>query len=461
MPVGWTRGRRLPHISSAMSGPFGDGKPPKGCQSTAPAPATRSVYAFTSELEEWWRQRLQPPTPRAITSATPIGRALAPWLWVWVAAGLVGAGGVWYVSVRPGSRAAGSAPRISEGSARPPSVDPEAYGLYLRGCYHLTHRTGQMDRARQDLESAAERTPHFAPVFAALSDVYTRLARARPETGPDAWARADASAQRALALDATLPLAHVMAGTISLFRDHDWERSGAAFRRAVVLAPQDPDACNGYATWLRATGDLAGAIRQRQRALDADPVNVTLISRLAEDYVYARRYYDGIREYLKAVNLERDYRPAIDGLADAFARRGLTEQAGVCRVRLLTLRGERATADEFERLVRAKGYAAAERWLDRKHLEAYLQKSSANAWNLAFTYARLGEKEPAFRWLDEALARREGGVLQLRVDPDVDMLRADPRFQALLRRLGPAHGTSPLWATTRPAPEAVHPREHR
>jgi TolB-like protein/Flp pilus assembly protein TadD len=317
------------------------------------------------------------------------------------------------------------------------SIDPEAYQLYLRARYHLNRRTGRVPLARQYLEAAIARVPEFAPAHAALAEVYSRLARLRPITEPDAWARAEASARRALALDATLPAPRVVLATISLFRDWDWPAAEAEYRRAVEIDPHDQDACHGLATFLAATGRMDEAIVQRQRALDADPLNVTLICFLGTAYVFAHRYEDAIREFEKALELEPDFRRVVDGLADAYSRKGLDDQAAVQTTRLLMLQGSKPLADEFERLYRAQGYRVAERWLDQRRLERYNQNPSANAWNLAFTYARLGDKEAALRCLETAFATRDSGLLQMRVDPDVDSLRSDPRFQALLRRLGP------------------------
>ncbi|MGE5357731.1 MAG: TPR end-of-group domain-containing protein [Bacteroidales bacterium] len=318
-----------------------------------------------------------------------------------------------------------------------PPIDGEAYDLYLRARYHLDRRTGQLALAQRYLQEALARAPDFAPAHAALGDALSRVARSRPDLEPDAWARAEASAKRALALDGRLALGHVVVGTIALFRDWDWPGAEASFRRAVALDPEEPEARNGYAAYFRAAGLMDEAIVQRQRALSADPVNVTLITRLGDDYTFARQLDAAISQFRRALELEPDNRAALDSLADACGRRGLEQEALERRTRLLMLQGAKSDAEEFERVFRSEGYRAAERWLDRKHLERFSRNPSVNAWNLAFTYARLGDKESAFRCLEEAFARRDPGLLLLRVDPDVDNLRSDPRFAALVRRLGP------------------------
>jgi Tfp pilus assembly protein PilF len=318
-------------------------------------------------------------------------------------------------------------------------IDREAYQLYLRARYHLNHRTGRLALARQYLETALERAPGFAPAHAARAEVFSRIARRNAGTRQqEAWATAEASARKALALDAGLPAAHVVLASILLFRDWDWRGAEAEYRRALAADPQDPDVCHGYATFLTSAGRMDEAIVQRHRAVEADPLNVTLISFLGTAFVFARRYDDAIREFQKALELEPDSRQAVSGLADVYARKGNEAEAAAQTIRLLTLARPKEVAGEFEARYRTLGFRAAERWLDEQNLETFSRQPSTNAWNLAFTNARLGHADAAFRWLDAAFTARDAGVLQMRVDPDVDSLRADPRFQAMLHRIGPS-----------------------
>ncbi len=336
------------------------------------------------------------------------------------------------------AKAIGVTPTRRDSLARGRPVDPEAYQLYLRASYRMNRRSGGRQLVQKYLEEAIVREPDFAAAHAALGDLFSRNARMDgPDTQADNYAKADASVRRALALDETLPAAHTVLAGIRLFRDWDWEGARTEYRRAIELEPSDPYVRTGYAVYLRAAGRIEEALVERLRALDSDPLSVSLLMFLGTDYQFARRYDDSIRELQRALDLEPDFKPAIRMLADAYALKGLDDQAAFQTIRFLTLQGATERAMEFERVYKAQGYKAAERWLDQKNLEQFSLRPADNLWNLAYTYARLGDKEAAFRYLAAACEARDSGLLQIRLDPDVDSLRSDPRFQDLLRRIGP------------------------
>jgi tetratricopeptide (TPR) repeat protein len=289
--------------------------------------------------------------------------------------------------------------------------------------------------ARQYLEQATARDPRFAAAHAALGEAYVRFALYEPEVRANAWAAAEASAKRALALDETLPAGHVTLAAIRLYRDWDWRSARSEYQRAIDLDAGDSGARTGYAVYLRAAGRMGEAIAQLRKALETDPLNVPLATLLAGDYLLARKYDDAIREFQRALELEPEYWPAVRELADAYERKGLDEQALAQTMKLFTGRGPKELT-EFERVCRSQGYQAAARWLDRKQIEQYSRNADANAYNLAFSYARLGDKDNAFRFLEAAYRLRDANLLQLRVDPDMDGLRSDPRYADLLRRMG-------------------------
>jgi tetratricopeptide (TPR) repeat protein len=320
--------------------------------------------------------------------------------------------------------------------ARLESTDPQAYVQYLRGRHILNRRAGAK-KALPYLQEAVGREPTFAPAHAALGEAYLRVgifsqrsARAEP------WSNAEIAIRRALALDDSLAIAHATLGWLYMFRDWNWPLARAELGRAIELDPDDPNAHSNYAIYLRGAGRMDEAIEQRCLARDADPLSVELTTWLGNEYLFARRYADAVATFEAALDLEPAFIPALDGRADGLQRMGLGDRAAEAQIRLFNVRGDTKGAAVFEEIYRRQGYAAAVTYLDRKAIDDYSGNPERRAWNLAYTHARLGETNAALRYLAIAFEQRDPGLLQVRVDPDVDSLRADPRFQRLIAQLG-------------------------
>jgi tetratricopeptide (TPR) repeat protein len=169
----------------------------------------------------------------------------------------------------------------------------------------------------------------------------------------------------------------------------------------------------------------------------ADPLNPQSLVFLGDAYLFSRRYDEAERAYERALELERDYRPAVASLADVFERMGRDADAAAWRSRLLMLRGEQDLVSAFDDVREREGARAAIRWLDRRNLEEFQRSPDEHLWGIAYTHARLGNVDAAILFLQRAYERRAPGLLQARVDPDLDGLRTDPRFTELLDRIGP------------------------
>jgi hypothetical protein len=116
---------------------------------------------------------------------------------------------------------------------------------------------------------------------------------------------------------------------------------------------------------------------------------------------------------------------------------GLYADAAEWQLRALLLRNQKDLATAFQNARATGGPRAAIEWLDRRSLAEFQRSPDEHLWDLAYICARLGEREAAMRWLTQAYNARDSGMLQARVDPDLDSVRADPRFAELLRRIGP------------------------
>ena len=380
-----------------------------------------SVYAFPDELDRWWAGRSAPPAPPVRAPAS--GRLAA--------------------AIVAGSFVLTTLALVLHGTAETPTgpanLDEQVREAYLVARHQLSRRTGDWDKARDRLQIVVDRAPDFSEAHALLGETFLRQALYDPPARDASWPKAEAAARRALALDANVAAAHTLLARIRLLRDRNWADADAESARAVELAPNDPEARSTRAHYLSFAGHLDEALAERQRVHHADPLNPQWLVYLGEEYTLARRYEDADRSFRRALELEHDYRPAVAGLADVAGRLGRPTDASDWRLRHLRLGGRHDVAAAYEEVERRDGPLAAERWLDRRRVARLSGDGGNNPFNLAYYYARLGEREQVLRFLELAYERRDAGLLRARLDPDLDLVRDDPRFQYLLRRVGPPH----------------------
>jgi tetratricopeptide (TPR) repeat protein len=401
--------------------------------------ARGSVYAFAGELDRWWDSR----RTREVAPA-PMGRRQRAWLAALVAGALgIAALGVAVhrAAVAPGRPATTDPPAGNGVAATSPSRQlPGAAHVrerFLIARHQLSRRTGFRHEAREHLEFVVARAPGFAEAHALLGEAYLRQGLYDAPVRAQAWERAEAATRRAVVLRDDLAVAHWVLARVLLLRHWDWAAAEAEVARALELDPDDLEARSTHALYLRSAGRLDEAIGERQRIQRADPLNAYWLAALGSDYLLARRYEEAERSFRRALELERDFRPALTGMVSVSAVTGPPREALAWRLRHLRLTGQDDLAATYDDLGRREGPVSAERWLDRQHLTQLSRDAEHNLWNLACAHARLDDREEGLRFLELAYQRRDVGLLQARVDPDMDPLRDDPRFDDLLRRVGP------------------------
>jgi tetratricopeptide (TPR) repeat protein len=400
-----------------------------------------SVYAFQPELEGWLARRSVPVSTRAPAVRFGLSARVLPLLFgILLMVGLTG----WAFFLTEGpagpSRIQGPDRIASGGEPSEPgwTADPQVRERFLLARHQLERRMGNRREAQESLEATIQRAPTFAEAHALLGEAYLRAAVFDPRAGrAEAWRNAEGAVRQALALDQNLATAHAVLGRILLLRDWNWEQAAAETLRAIALDPDAVDARGARALYLRSSGRVAEAIAERAYAQRVDPLNPQCLIFLGDEYAFARRYEDARRAYEAALRLERDSRAAIAGLADVHARAGRYGDAAIWHVRSLAVRGRPEVATAFDAVRQRQGARAALVWLDRSNLEVFKRAPDEHAWDLAYTYARLGDRDAAFQFLQRAYDQRDSGLLQARVDPDLDPLRGDPRFGDLLKRIGP------------------------
>ena len=311
------------------------------------------------------------------------------------------------------------------------AVDQRAYDAYLHGRFYLDR--GEMERARTMFEQAGRIAPDWAPPLVGLANYYTSLPFFSDVPPAVVLPKARAALVQALALDETLAEAHAATGYIRAYYEWDWRAAEQEFRRALELRPNYTDAYFSYSRFLASRRRLDEAIAQLDRAVELDPLSLSLqANRALLDY-FAGRYdvaASRLREILKSDS------------TDALVKWGLAlvvEQQGRPNEAIAIL--EPISASSLNRKsslghaygvagnsVRARSVLAA--------LHAQAARSYVPSYYFALVHAGLGQRDQALRYLERAYEERSTVLAYLLIDPRLASLRDDPRFLALARRLG-------------------------
>jgi serine/threonine-protein kinase len=310
----------------------------------------------------------------------------------------------------------------------------EAYQLYLNGLFY--GRKGSIEGYRKALDyssRAAALDPRFALAHAAVADIYRFLGLNSLLDPKEAAAKGKAAAQKALELDEGLAEGHL---ALAGFKADEWDWEGAEreYRRTIELNPNLAQAHFRYSQGLAAVGRFDEAMAETKRAKELDPLRVVLSGQEGVILFYARRYGEAVQRLQDAFKLEPENGVILAFLGYAYAARGQYAEAIGAYQKQISLDGETTSALCYLGHAYAKSGKRDEALsvLDKlKRTKEYVSPSE-----LAVFYAGLGDKEAAFESLERAYAAHDPQLQSLKVDPFLDPLRADPRFQDLVRRVG-------------------------
>jgi TolB-like protein/DNA-binding winged helix-turn-helix (wHTH) protein/Tfp pilus assembly protein PilF len=313
-------------------------------------------------------------------------------------------------------------------------VKMKAYEAYLRGRYHRNKGTHEHYRkAAESLEEAVAEEPAYAPAHAALASAYVLLS-GWGNFAPRDWVpKARQSALRALEIDDRLAEAHVSLGGIKAVYDWDWAGAEKEFQAAVELNPGYAEGHDRYAVFLARMGRHEHARREIELARQLDPFSEDT----SEPWVafMARDYDRAERGYRKILEREPDQVMTLRELAWVYA---LTDRyAGA--IDTVEKANRLSSEDALGIGQLASIYARAGRRKDAMRLVDQLMERRRHEYvspmSIAQAYVGLGDKDRAFEWLNRALEDRSGRLLNVPFQPNFDVLRSDPRFGELMRRM--------------------------
>ncbi len=305
-------------------------------------------------------------------------------------------------------------------------VNPAAYTAWLRGreLYRRWDET-YFDSAAEYLQKAIEVDPTFAPPYATLALMYATDIRYSWE---ERHLLAETTAAKALELDDGLAEAHAAQGLVKLRFGWGWAEAEREFKRALELNPNSGEAHTYYGYYLTLMGRFEEGFAALRQAIDLDPLNTLPTERLAWAYMKAGRFDDAIVLLLELKRLQPDHYMARYQLAHAYAYKGMYREA------LAEAERFKCTYLECGWLLAVSGRRQEARKLISRLIELS-QKTYVDPGLIALTYAGLGEKDEAIKWLEQSYRLRGRWMIYMKSVREFDPLRSDARFQELMRRL--------------------------
>ena len=321
-------------------------------------------------------------------------------------------------------------------STRP--VSAEGYEDYLKGRYYWNKRSEEgLRKAIEYFQLATQKDPRSALAFAGLADCYSIIGSAIVGTVPsvDVAAKAKTAALKALELNPSLAEAQTSLATVQFNYDWDWASAASGFQRAIDLNPSYATAYQRYSLYLMAMGRPQESLAQMNRARELEPLSVSVNFSLGWRLYMARQYEQAIQQLQNTLEMDPNFALPHMVLGQAYEQKGSHEKA------IAELQNAARISHDSPPMLGALGHGygivgkkgEAESILSR--LLKQSKKEYVSPFYIALVYAGLHEDEQALDWLEKAYQDRSNPIVFLKVDPQMDSLRATSRFQAILHHL--------------------------
>jgi eukaryotic-like serine/threonine-protein kinase len=318
--------------------------------------------------------------------------------------------------------------------AKHSTENPEAYRLYLKGRYSAAKAT-QDDLARGIgyFNQAIALDPTYALPYDGMAYYYT-WADDLLMAPRDAMPKGEWAARKAIELDPDLPEAHVEMGIFLGAYDWNWPAAEQEFKRAIQLDPKYAPAHQWYGWFLVVAERTEQGIQEEKKAVELDPVSSEANWLLGWMLYLAHRFDPAAEQLRKTIDLDSNYFQAHIVLGGVYAQKGQLPQAIGELEKAATLAPCNQVFGELGRAYAISGRRdEAQKVADQ--LIAQWKSSHVGAYDIAIIEVGLGNKEKALNWLEQAYEDRTFFMINLQIEPELDPLRSEPRFQDLLRRM--------------------------
>ena len=311
-------------------------------------------------------------------------------------------------------------------------VNPEAFDAYMQAYYHFERDTDKdTEMAAKYYERATQLDPSYALAWVGLSRTRNWQVNTGLIPAEEGHRLSREAVERALALNPNLAQAHAQMARIKQLVDIDWAGADASIQRAIALEPGDPENVRMAASSAAMVGRFDEALQLGRRAVDLDPLNARSWESLGETEFFMGQLDQAATDSKKALELSPDVWPGPISLIRIYVVQGRPQDAlpEIELVRHVPIRTF-LYAIAYHALGRKKESDAALSELITKY-------HGMGACEIATAYAFRNQPDEAFEWLERAYAQRDSGLMgnSIKVDPLLKNVHSDPRFAAFLKRL--------------------------
>ena len=319
---------------------------------------------------------------------------------------------------------------------QPKTENSEAYQLYLKGRFYLNKRTAEaFDKAASFFRDAIDKDNAFALGYAGLAECYALQSNYDLLPPKQGFPKARDAAIRALELDGRLAEAHTSLGIVKMQFDWDWSGASKELTRAIELNPSYTTARQWYVYYLCVMQRLDESIEVSKQAQEIDPLSMNINANVARAFYFSKKYDEAIAECKKAIDMDKSFGVAYVTLGLAYEQKRMYPEAIEAFQKMLLI---------FDRIpwVASLGhaYAISGKRADAlkiiEELKEQSQRRYVSPFHIGAIYNGLGDKDQAFVWFERAYADRSSLLLNLRMEPEFENIRTDPRTVDLLRRIG-------------------------
>jgi len=308
----------------------------------------------------------------------------------------------------------------------------EAYLLYMQGRYYWNKRTApDLRKAIESFQRATELDPNYALAFAGLADAYSLLPNYAGGSAMETKPKALTAALKALSIDDDLAEAHTSLGGILGDFSFDYAGEEREYKRAIEIDPNYATARHWYGEMLTRSGRYEEAERELKKAMELDPLSLPIARTYADSLYYAGRYDDSLAELRKIVELDPTFVHVYDSFANVYQTTGNHSGCVESLAKVEESLGEQGFAKQMRESFSRGGWDGF-----LKEMTGDKRPANLPPYYIAVFQTALGEKDAVFASLDRSLENRDGFILWIKVDPRLDPLRDDRRFDNLLARVG-------------------------